>query len=399
MQIAISGMFWARPTVGSGQYLRGLLAALARAAPQHRYSLLLPASDLPELPALPPGVACVPVPAPFDRSSKNGAKLWFEQVGAPLAALRLGADVLHVPYFAPPLVSPVPVVVSILDIIPLLLPEYRGRAAVRAYMRLVASAARRARQILAISEATRADLVGHLGLAPERILVSPLAPGPQYRPFDPGQARTEVAARLGLCEPYIYYVGGLDARKNVATLVRAFARLRRHGGPRVALVIAGRPLGHDPLLFPDLERVIAEEGVAAEVRRVDAPPELNPALYAAAEVFAFPSRYEGFGLGPLEAMACDTPVITSNASSLPEVAGDAAICVAPGDVSAWAEALWRVLADERLRAELRRRGLRRAAQFTYDDTAQITLRAYERAASSSLPPARAAGSMSRPGSH
>jgi glycosyltransferase involved in cell wall biosynthesis len=246
-------------------------------------------------------------------------------------------------------------------------------------MRLVARAARHSDQVLAISEATRADLVAHLGLDPGRILVSPLAAGRQYHLYDREAARAELARAVAIRGPYVYYVGGLDARKNVATLIRAFARMRRQGGPPATLVIAGRPLGGDPLLFPDLDRVIAEEGIAAEVRRIDASPDANPLLYAAAEVFAFPSRYEGFGLGTLEAMACGTPVIASSASSMPEVVGDAALCVAPDDVAGWAEALWRVLADGRLRADLRQRGLRRAALFSYARTAHVTLEAYERA--------------------
>src|SRR5215212_5183338 len=154
MRIAISGMFWNQPTVGSGQYLHGMLGELARVAPQHEYVLLLPTNDQrPELPSsFVLGHSSVVVRTPFDGRSKNVAKLWFEQIGVPLAAARLRADLLHVPYFAPPLLAPMPVVATVLDIIPLLLPEYRGGRGVRAYMRLVARAARRANHVIAISE-------------------------------------------------------------------------------------------------------------------------------------------------------------------------------------------------------------------------------------------------------
>ena len=406
MRIAISGMFWNQPAVGSGQYLRGLLDALPHAAPQHEYVVLLPAfldhrppttdhrdtetrtngSGLSRSPRLPVsrsglpsvvgGRSSVVIRTPFDQRSRNLAKLWFEQIGAPLAAARLRADLLHVPYFAPPLATRVPVVATILDIIPLLLPEYRGRGAVRAYMRLVALAARRAAHVIAISDDSRADIVRHLGVAPGRVTTVPLAAGSQYRPLDRAQAVACAADRYGLREPFVYYVGGLDARKNVATLVRAFGRMLRAGGPLATLAIAGRALGADTRLFPDLDAVIAAERLEHHVRRIEVPHADGPLLYSAATAFAFPSRYEGFGLPPLEAMACGTPAVVAAVSSLPEVVGDAALRVAPDDVPGWAVALWRLLADEGLRTELRRRGLARASQFSYDRVARETSEIY-----------------------
>jgi glycosyltransferase involved in cell wall biosynthesis len=219
--------------------------------------------------------------------------------------------------------------------------------------------------------------VNHLRIPATRITVTALAAGRQYQALDKQQARAEVAARYGLTQPFIYYVGGLDERKNVATLIRAFADMRRTGGPEVLLAIAGRALGSDPRLFPDLNAVIAAEGAQAWVRRIDVPPADGPLLYAAAEVFAYPSRYEGFGIGPLEAMACGTPVITSNTSSLPEVVGDAAICVAPDDLAGWASNLRRLVSNEPLRTTVRERGLARAATFSYTRTATQTLGVYE----------------------
>jgi glycosyltransferase involved in cell wall biosynthesis len=393
MHVAISGMFWCQPTVGSGQYLHGLLDALPRVAPEHRYTLLLPAyldqrrktedeRSFRHLSFVVRPSSSVVVPTPFDGRSQNLAKLWFEQVGAPLAAARLGASLLHVPYFAPPLRSRVPVVATILDIIPLLLPEYRGSRSVRAYTRLVALAAIRARQIIAISEDSRKDIITHLGVAPAGVTTVPLAAGPQYRPIDRNQAAAEVAERYGLRKPFIYYVGGLDARKNVAMLIRAFGRLRRAAGPPATLAIAGRALGADRRLFPDLDALIAAERLADCVRRIDVPHDDGPLLYNAATAFAFPSRYEGFGLPPLEAMACGTPTVVAASSSLPEVVGDAALRVPPDDVGGWAAALWRLLADGALREDLRRRGLERARRFSYERVAQETLAVYRQAGGS-----------------
>jgi glycosyltransferase involved in cell wall biosynthesis len=388
MRIVINGMFWQQPTVGSGQYVHGLLEGLQQVAPEHEYVLLLPAfqderpktndqrqaEDTSSFVRRPSSVV---LHTPFDRRNENLAKLWFEQVSVPQAARRLHADLLHVPYAAPPRYSPVPVVTTIHDIIWWLLTEYRGSRAARAYFRLIPPAARRAAHILADSDHSRRDIIEHFGIAPERLTTVLLAAGSQYHARDKAAARREVSERYGIPAPFVYYVGGLDARKNVPTLLRAWARLRAAGGPAATLAVAGRALGGDSQLFPDIDALIAELGIGDSVRRIDVPRADNPLLYSAATVFAFPSRYEGFGLGPLEAMACGTPVVVAEASSLPEVVGDAALRVPPDDIAGWTTALWRLLADTQLREDLRQRGLQRARQFSYERVARETLAVYE----------------------
>ncbi|RRR73344.1 MAG: glycosyltransferase family 1 protein [Candidatus Viridilinea halotolerans] len=382
MQIVINGSFWGEPNVGSGQYLHGLVRWLPQIAPQQRYILLVPARS-PHGPPPPAGVSLVRLRTPFDRAGANLAKLTFEQLTAPVAARHLthrhGPAVLLTPYFAPPLVTSLPVVTTVGDIIPLLLPEYRGRRHVRAYMALVRQAVRRSAHVLTFSTRSRNDILKHLRLPAERVTSILLAAGDQYTPGDRAAAQAEVARRYGLEEPFVYYVGGLDARKNLGTLLRAFALLRSRG-VRATLAIAGRALGRDPRLFPDLDALIADLNLGAGVRRIDVPPEDGPLLYRACTVFAFPSRYEGFGLPPLEAMACGAPVIVSDASSLPEVVGPAALRVAPDDVVGWAATLGRLLADPRLRAELTAHGLAQAARFSYRHVAAQTLAILERVA-------------------
>lgn len=376
MQVLINGSFWSEPNVGSGQYLHGLLRWLPQVAPQHRYVLLRPAIGGPG-PTVPAGVEAVDLRTPFDRLNANLAKLYFEQIALPRAAKQVARrarpNVLFVPYFAPPLRAAMPVVTTVGDIIPLLLPEYRGKPHVRAYLRLVSRAVRGSAQIVTFSARSRSDIIDRLRLPAERITPILLAAGDQYNPGDPAAARAEVAQRYGLHEPFVYYVGGLDARKNVPTLLRAFALLRSRG--RVAtLAVAGRALGSDGRLFPDLDALSVDMELGSTLRRIDVPTADGPLLYRACTVFAFPSRYEGFGLPPLEAMACGAPVVVSDASSLPEVVGTAALRVPPDDVVGWAAALSRLLGDPALRADLRTRGLAQAAQFSYRKVAEATLR-------------------------
>ncbi len=372
MQIVINGSFWSQPTVGSGQYLHNLLPWLARCAPHHRYYLIVPENDAKR--SIPRGVEVIPIKQVGPRQL---AKVVFEQITVPMVASRLARNgepvVIFVPYFAPPLRSRYPVVTTIGDLIPLLLPAYRGNLAVRAYMALVRRAALRSAHILTFSAFSRTTILNYLGVPPDRVTVAYLAAGEQYLPAtDPAAAQALAAARYGVQSPFIYYVGGLDERKNLYTLLRAFALVRsRH--QRVTLAIAGRALGRDRRLFPDLDRWIADLDLSAAVQRIDVPFEDGPLLYQACAIFVYPSRYEGFGLPPLEAMACGAPVIVSDASSLPEVVGSAALRIAPDDIAGWAAAINRLLDDEALRADLRARGLAQAASFSYHRTAETTL--------------------------
>jgi glycosyltransferase involved in cell wall biosynthesis len=391
MHIVLNGSFWTQPTVGSGQYLHGLLRWLPRVAPQHRYTLLLPA--IHGAGAAPPaGVLPLLLRTPFDAHQRNLAKLWFEQVSVPQAVRLLHQQsalttptLLHVPYFAPPLHSIVPIVVTIPDLIPLLLPDYRGGPHIRAYMRLVSHTIHHTQRVITFSQHSRGDIAARLGLPASRIAVTLLAAEERYSPASAEHAVAEVAARYGLRQPFIYYVGGLDARKNVEVLLRALALLRQQGDWLPTLAIAGRALGRNTRLFPDLDAQIAALGLHDVVQRLTVPYEDGPLLYRACTLFAFPSRYEGFGLPPLEAMACGAPVIVSQSSSLPEVVGDAAMRVAPDDVAGWAAALHQLLTDPALRARLRARGLAQAARFSWRQVAEETLHLYAESAQATSP--------------
>lgn len=377
LHVAINGFFWDKPTVGVGQYLHGLLNAITH-VDAVCIELLIPAGTTP--PEAPPGVTLHVLDTPFDGKSANLAKLWFEQIAVPQAATRLGAQLLHVPYFAPPYVCGVPVVTTIPDLIPLTRPAYRGNMLVRGYMALVKAASERSHTLLAISHAVAQSASQLLRRPVDKIVVTHLAADPMYTPHADASA---YVAQRGLMGSYIYYVGGYDERKNVITLVRAFAALPDHIRGHTLLVLAGKVPNHNRTLFPDIDAEIDRLGIRAQVKQIDVSRTDNPYFYSAATIFVYPSHLEGFGLPPLEAMACGTPVICSNQSSLPEVVGDAAILVDPTDVSAWRDALAQLLQDPNRRAALRAAGLQRAKRFDYVHTAQTTIEAYRSVVSQS----------------
>jgi len=269
----------------------------------------------------------------------------------------------------------VPVIVTIHDLIPLLLPEYRGAAQHRLYTRLVSAGARRAALVLTDSHASAGDIQRLLGIPAERVRVIPLAVHPRYRPQTPAECRP-VVERLELPSRYVLYLGGFDRRKNVPLLLRAMVRARfRLEGARLA--IGGMLPERDTAFSPDPRRIAHELGIEDVVQFLGRVSEEDkPALYAGALAFAFPSRYEGFGLPPLEAISCGTPAIVGRGSSLEEVVGPGGISVPVDDAEVLAEALVSLTTNGRRRAELSRAGLRHAAQFSWERAARETLRAY-----------------------
>ncbi len=371
MRIGINALFLDRPETGSGQYTRNLLEALAKGDPTNEY--LLFSLGLPPL-----MFECQPPTSNIQYPISNLAKLWFEQVSFPLACRREGIDLAHAPYFASPLFPTVPTVVTVHDLIPLILPAYRGSLLVRLYTRLVAAAARRAEAIITVSQASERDIVRYLHIPPERVHVTYEAAGEEFQPVEDEAQLAAIRQKYALPQRYLLYLGGFDQRKNLSTLLRAFALLVNKQ-QQARLVIAGKLPGRDSPLFPDPRRLVRELGVEGSVIFTGwVAEEDKPALLSGATAFVFPSLYEGFGLPVVEAMACGTPVIASNRSSLPEVVGKGGILVEPTDVEALAEAMEVLLVDDALRAELRQRALAQAAKFSWEQTALETLAVYRK---------------------
>ncbi len=384
MKIGINAHFFKFPSSGSGQYLKHLLHALADVDRQNEYVLLGSQPFTQNGTEHPQGLSSTkfpyrayPVPA-FARRNENIEKVVWEQFTAPAAAKKAGVDIFHVPYFAPPLLPRTPTVVTIHDVIPMRLPAYRAGAKVEAYMRLVSRAAHSATLIITVSHHAKQDMMGALNLPAERIRVIYEAAGEEYTPITDKETLAAARARYGIGQRYIFYLGGLDSRKNVPQLVRAFAHLyKQMDDPELQLFISGDPNKQTGPFFPDPRPVAAELGITDRIVFRFVEDADKPAIYSGADLFVFPSIYEGFGLDPLEAMSCGAPVVCSNRTSLPEVVGDAAITVDPNDTQALVEAMRRVLTDNELAMDLQVRSLQRAKQFSWQTTATATLAAYE----------------------
>jgi len=384
VRIGMNAFYLGAVTTGSGQYINHLMRQLTRLGDESEYVLITNIewrmqdtshSHSPFSILRSPFCILHPVPTPFDSISENLAKLWFEQVSFPRACRRQGVELAHVPYFASPLFPTTPTVVTVHDLIPMLLPAYRGSMLVRLYTLLVAIAAKRADMVLTDSQASKWDIVHLLDIPSERVRVIYLAADNIYQPILDDHRLTAIRQKYGLPESYLLYLGGFDQRKNVLTLLKAFAQLAKDS--RAFLGIAGRLPEKGSDFFPDPRPIVQELGIKERVVFTGwVPEEDKPTLYSGARALVFPSLYEGFGLPPLEALACGTPVIASNRGSLPEIVGDGGLLLEPDDLEGLAAAMQKLLSDDTLREDLREKGLAHAARFSWEKTARETLAVY-----------------------
>lgn len=363
LRVGIDGRAFSSPAAGVRRYVSSLVPALLAADP----ALQLVALG-GERGAIPPPLAYV------DEPWHPPTNVGWSVVGLPRAAARARVDVIHAPAYTAPLWSAIPVVLTIHDVSYERHPEwypYRRDAIRRAFYRRSARAAAR---VLTDSEFSAREIAAAYRIPRDRITVAPLGVSDHFAAID----RPNETLPAGISRPYLLHVGDLHERRNLPLVVHAMLEAqRRPGMPPLSLVLAGVDRGIGDRL----------RAYAAEAHVPDAVVCLGPVtdsqlltLYRGAAALVYPSRYEGFGLPVLEAMACGTPVIASRAASIPEVLGDAGVLLDPDDEAGWAEAIAEVVTDEWKRGRMRKAGLERAPSFSWARTAAITLDVYREAA-------------------
>lgn len=374
MHIAFNGWFWDQPNTGSGQYLRRLLHNLRKIAPDLQMTLVLP-PHITVVDDLPANVSTVPTTG---RSDDIG-KVWFEQRIFPYMAGRVSADIAHVPYWGPPLSSPAPLVTSVLDVIPLVIPEYSQGFKARLYTSLVSAAARGSAHILTLSNASKADIVEHLGIPEGSITTTYLAPDEAFHPRMGAERDEAVRKKYNLPDQFILGIGGFDMRKQFNQLLLGYTYVLQAEGDNTPLVLAGKEPKWGTPMFPDMRKYAADLEISDYVQWIGYIDEADkPSLYRLARVFVFPSSYEGFGLPVIEAMASGTPVVANENSSIPEIVGSGAFLVESGNARKMAGAIIALLLQEPLRQQQINAGLAQATRFSWRKTAKETLTIYEK---------------------
>jgi len=348
---------------GISRYTRQLVEALARCETQDRFTLV---QDFRERKPL------VRHPSFSVQHTFTPAHHRLEQLILPLELSRGRFDVFHSPDFIPPLRLKTRLVITIHDLVFMLYPHFLTKNSARYYGQ-IDQAVRRADAIIAVSQATKEDVVRLLGVPEGKVRVIYEAASPVFRPLDIPDLKQRVRGRFGIRKDFGLFVSTIEPRKNVPMLLRAFRQFLDRYRLDLQLVLVGAR----GWLCEEAFRLIDELELQDDVLWVGRVPTQELVwLYNTAKFLVAPSIYEGFGLTPIEAMACGTPVIVSNVSALPEVVNDAGLLVDPHNPEEIAVAMWRIVSNNELRASLREKGFKRAAFFSWDKAARETLELY-----------------------
>jgi glycosyltransferase involved in cell wall biosynthesis len=358
---------------GIGTYIRSLIHALACIDKESRYTIVSNTAGIGELKGLPENFST----AIYSRSDHSN----LDHIAFPIFLRGLSPDLVHIPLNRVPLFMVRPYVVTIHDMANLFFEEEASKLRMQARRYRFRRGLVRADRVIAVSEATKRDVENIMGIPPARIRRVYNAPDPGF--FERaskvnGPEQDKILERYQINYPYLLYAGAIRRHKNIPRLIEAFAvvrdQLTGHDHYKdLRLVIIGDNISR----YPSVRQAVIKSRVEHAVRFLGFVPfETLRCFYESAAAFVFPSRYEGFGLPPLEAMACGAPVIASNVSSLPEVVGEAAVQINPENVFDIARGIREVLLDEELRARLIRRGREQAARFSWNWTARQVLEIY-----------------------
>ncbi|HUE87782.1 MAG TPA: glycosyltransferase family 1 protein [Vicinamibacterales bacterium] len=351
---------------GIGTYIRNVLVGLAAVDRQTDFIVLCRPADADAVNDLGPNFRAVPETS---RPYSIGEQVWI-----PLSLVREGAHLLHEPHYVLPPATRCRTVVTIHDCIHLMFPQYLPGRLAHVYARgSMWSAVHKSDRILTVSEASKRDILHFFDIAPDKVSVIYNAIDERFLAAPDEERMDQIRQRYQLDHPFLLYVGNIKRHKNLERLIDAFGRARAGGLDDLKLVIIGDEISK----YPPLRQSVHRHRLDKHVRFLGFQPhDTLAAFYRLARAFVFPSLYEGFGLPPLEAMACGTPVVTSNVSSLPEVAGNAAILVDPYEPASIADGITRAVTDESARADLIARGLARARDFSWSQSASSIHRIY-----------------------
>ncbi|MBI5033444.1 MAG: glycosyltransferase family 4 protein [Chloroflexi bacterium] len=367
MHIGIDATALPERLFGAGNYIVNLIAALSRLDTPNEYVVFVKPFHASLFKTL-QRARTIQVALPM-----RTLRIAWEQTALPILARQYKLDVLHSPHYSLPLAAPCATVVTFHDMTFFLYPQAHLLYKRIFFRTMIPLAARRATSIIAISESTRQDILRLLKTPSEKVNQVSYGISSQFHLTENCNRLDEARHKYNLPAEFALYVGNLEPRKNLPILLQAFARLVHQGLPH-SLVLVGSRGWKDDAVFTTL----SELGISDRVHFLGyVTQDELPLIYQASRVFVYPSLYEGFGLPVLEAMACGTPVITSNVSSMPEVAGDAGLLINPNSIDELTVALQRALTDSELRVTLAQKGLKRAQSFSWERTARETLAVYE----------------------
>ncbi len=370
MRIGIDATALPNKPVGAGNYIIELIRALH--ASDHQFELVIftqrHGRALIDVPAR-PGFQWVSLP---DLSPAR--RLVWEQTAFPNLLREHGIDLLHSLHYTRPLRVNCRSVVTFHDMTFFLFPHLHTRSKRIFFPWMIRYSAKTADALIADSESTRQDAIHILGLDPKKIRTVPLGVRPEFAPNQDQVLKSAVRARYNLPDHFLLFVGLIEPRKNLPLLLRSYRRVIQQNNP-IPLVLVGRK----GWMYEQVLDMIANWGLKEQILMTGyVPPDDLPIVYNLADIFIYPSLYEGFGLPPLEALACGTPVITTAVSSMPEHVGQAGLLVPPDDEDALTQAIIRLLNDQELKSRLSILGPQQAAQFTWTRTARETLQVYEK---------------------